>query len=343
MVINIFLSVLIVVRILTGLRLLINGRKNKLPNLIWLAGSMFLTVIVLLFSDVVGNPLGSLPISPWVFTLGSLLGIAALIVFNQLTFYKDRKSRGIVSVWVILIISSLMTIYGVTVSSRSYQSPWGVTYILCAAIIWAWHGWLAAQALTKVSSEPSVHDWVKTRYKLIVTYSVVLIIGSFASIVRYLFLTGTELSALISLMSLVVLIGQILSVTLLFLVWVMPEAFRLWLNRNYQKRRDDKVTEQALAMIDILGTAMSNETELTKILAVRGIRKLVAQKINTDDSKKIEAFLINYGYDDWLAFLNDPALHHYIQYTALVSPVKVLENAKHTLIENQSLFTLQAR
>ncbi len=343
MVINIFLAILIIIRAITGVRLLMSGRKNNLPNLIWLSASMLVTVIVLLFAAVEGNPLANLPFSLFVFTVGSIIGQACLIVFNQLTFYKDRKSP-VVSIWVIFSILSAMALYGATVSESNFkQSGWTAASSPVAVLIWGWHGLLAYQALRKLAPEKRVQDWVKARYQLIVTYSIVLVIGALASIIRNFFAGGGLQSSLGSLMAVISLITQITSVTLLFLVWAMPEAFRLWLNRNYQKRQDTQASEHALAIMDILGTAMSKETELTKILAVRGIRKLIAQKIDTDDSRKIEAHLIAYQYDDWLAFLNEPELNRYIKDTALVNPSKVLENAKYTLIENQSLFTLQAK
>lgn len=343
MAINIILAILIIFRLLIGLRLAIIGRKNKLPNLIWLSVSMFVTAVVLLFTATSGNPLGDLPFSLWIFAGGSLLGEATLIIFNQLTFYKDRKSP-VAWIWTVFIICATLTAYGVSISSSNYnQASLVVVYIPIAAFIWAWHGWLAYQALQKVSSEQSVHDWVKTRYRLIITYSVVLIFGSIASTIRFLFVTGTEVSMLGNLLGVVVLLGQIMSVTLLFLVWAMPEAFRLWLNRNYQKRKDEQVSEQALAIMDMLGTSMSQGTKLPKTLALVSLRKTIGREISTEDSKKIEAHVIGLGYDEWSQFLNKPELRTFLKEVANVNPNSVLENAKRTLVENQSLFTIQAK
>lgn len=343
MFINVFLSILIIIRLLTGFRLLVAGRKNNLPSLIWLSVSMFVTVIILLFAPVEGNPLANLPFSLWVFTIGSIVGQASLIIFNQLTFYKDRKSPA-GWVWGIFVILSALALYGVTVSESNFkQSPWVAASSPCAVIIWAWHGLLAYQALTQIASEKTVQDWVKARYQLIVAYAVVLTVGAIASIIRNFFAEGALQSSLGSLMATISLITQIVSIALLFLVWAMPESFRLWLNRNYQARMDEHAYVQALAIMDIIGTSMSQGTKLPKTLALVGIRKTIGREINTEDSKKIEAHVIGLGYDDWSNFLNNPELHTFIKEIANANPNDVLSNARRTLIENQSLFTIQAK
>src|SRR6185295_3467126 len=112
---------------------------------------------------------------------------------------------------------------------------------------------------------------------------------------------------------------------------------------NYQKRRDEKVYEQALAIMEILGNSMSRGTALPKTLALVGIRKVISKEINTEDSKKIEAHVVGLGYDEWSRFLNKPDLHIFIKEVANANPQQVLENARNALIENQSLFTVQAK
>jgi hypothetical protein len=342
MVINIFLAILIIIRMLTGLRLFLSGRKNNLPNLIWLSVSMFVTVIILLLVPLESNPLAHLPFSLWIFTLGSIAGQASLIIFNQLTFYKDRKSP-VGWIWAIFIIFSAIAMYGVMVSESNFkQSVWVAASLPVGVVIWGWHGLLAYQALSQIALEKNVEDWVKARYRLIVTYAIVLIIGTIASIIRNFFASGAE-SPLGSLMSIISLITQIVSIALLFLVWAMPESFRRWLNRNYQKRRDEQVYEQAFSIMDILGTSMSTGTNLPKSLALVAIRKTIGREINTEDSKKIEAHVVGLGYEDWSQFLNTPELRVFIKEIANANPNDVLANAKHTLIENQSLFTIQAK
>jgi hypothetical protein len=341
--INAFLLILIAIRFLTGLRLLISGRKNNLPNLVWLSFSMFATVIILFFVPLESNPLANLPFSLWIFTIGSIFGQVSLIIFNQLTFYKDRKSP-VGWIWIIVIILSALAIYGVTLSESNFkQSPWISALSPLAVLIWGWHGWSAYQALQPITREKTVQDWVKARYQLIVTYAIVLTIGSIASIIRSFFAEGVLQSSLGSLMAIISLISQITSVVLMFLVWALPESFRLWLNRNYQTRLDEQAYEQALSMMNIVGTAMSDDTKLPKTLAIVAIRKAIGHELNTEDSKKIEAYVMTLGYDEWYAFLNNHHLYTFLKDVAYVHPENVIARAKHTLRENQSLFTLQTK
>ena len=339
----IFLVLLILIRIVTGIRLLALARRNRLPNLVWLSASMFVTAGLLLFAPAPGNPLGNLPISLWIFTIGALAGEIFLVMFNQNTFYKDRKSP-VAWIWIFLIACGMVSIYGVFVSeSNNHQSVWVAAHIFVATLIWAWHGGLASQALARVKAENSVQDWVKTRYRLIVLYSIVLMIGSVASASRFLFINNETQPVLDAIISAIGLITQIASVTLMFLVWVMPEQFRLWLNRNQQKRVDERVYTHASAILDILGTGMSSGTNLPKTLALVSIRRMISRQINTEDSKKIESHVVKLGYDDWYSFLEQPELSVFLKEVANVNPNNVLKNAKNTLIENQSLFTIQAQ
>lgn len=343
MLVNIFLLVLILVRVVIGIRLFVTGRKNHLPNLIWLSSSMFLTAITLLFAPSEGNPLGNLPVSIWAFFGGTLVSLIPVIVFNQLTFYKDKKSPA-KWIWIAFIASFAVALYGVILSESNYnQSAWLAAYIPGTVLIWAWHGWLAHQALNQVASQPSVEYWVKARYRLMTVYAVMLVISVLASFVRIVFAGGSSLTPLGSLTGLITLLGQIASLILMFLVWVMPESFRLWLNRNHQTQMEEQAYEQALAVLNILGTAMSDDTKLPKTLAIVAIRKTIGREINSEDSKKIEARVITLGYEDWYAFLNNPELHTFLKEVANVNPQDVLGKAKYILRENQSLFTLQAK
>ncbi len=343
MIVNIFLLVLVFVRLVIGARLFMVGRNNNLPNLIWLALSMLVTAIGLLFAPTEGNPLGNLPISIWVFLGASIVPLIPIIIFNQLTFYKDRKSPAL-WVWIVFIICFVFALYGAMISKSNYeQSPWITAYAPAVILIWAWHGRLAYQALKPIASQPAVEYWVKIRYRLITVYSIVLIIGVVVSFVRIVFAGGSALSVLGSVTGLITLLAQIASVALMFLAWVMPEGFRLWLNRSHQAFVDEQAYEQAFAILNILGTSMSDGTKLPKTLALVAIRKTIGNEISSEDSKKIENYAIRLGYDQWYTFLNDPYLYRFLREVANVNPQDVLGKAKQTLRENQSLFTLQAK
>lgn len=343
MLINYLLFILALVRLVTGIRLLIIGRKNKLPNLIWLAVSMLITVVAFLFAPSEGNQLANFPFSIWVFAAATCLSMAPILIFNQLTFYKDRKSPSI-WFWAVFIISWLFSFYGAYISKSNYdQSPWMASYTVSTILIWAWHGWLARQAGKQVAAQSSVEYWVKVRYELVNFYSIVLIIGVLGSFVRIVFAGGSAIPLLGSSAGVVTLLSQIISVVMLFLVWVMPEWFRTWVNRQHQTFMEEQTYEQAFAVLNIVGSAMSDGTKLPKTLAIVAIRKAIAQEINSDNSKKIEAHVARLGYEDWYAFLNNPNLANFLREIANVNPQETVLRARYTLRDNQSLFTLQAK
>lgn len=343
MLINILLFALGLIRLITGIRLFLVGRKNRLANLFWLAGSMVIGVITYLFAPSDGNPLAVLPFSIWIFSAANCLSMACIIVFNQLTFYKNRKSPAI-WFWAIFIVSWALTFYGASISESNYnQSPLLACYIISTVLIWSWHGWLANQAGKQVASQPLVEYWVKVRYQLISSYSIMLIVAVLGSLARIIFAAGSAASPLGTLTGAVTLLSQIVSVILLFLVWVMPEWFRLWVNRRHAEFVEEQAYEYASTVLNILGTAMADGTKLPKTLALVAIRKTIAQEINSDNSKKIEAHVAKLQYEDWYAFLSNPNLANFLREIANVNPQETLTRAKYSLRDNQSLFTLQAK
>ncbi len=346
MAVNILLYLLILLRLLIGIRLIAVGKRNNLPNLYWLAGAFLVTVLGLLFAPTVGNPLGDLPFSLWLFIIGGAVGgQALLIVFNQTTFYQNKKSP-VAWFWLIFAVTSVITIYGISISESNYsQSPWVAAYIVPTQfLVWGWHGWAASQARKNVMADSAVEDWVKSRYQLITVYSILIIIGVAGSLVRIVVAGGSAQSALGNLMGIITLLMQISSVTLQFLVWVMPEGFRRWLNRDQKKHSEDRIHEQAQAVLNILGTAMSDGTGVSKMLALFTIRKVIGMQINSEETAQVEARAVNMGFDEWMETLNHPELYMGIKNAgANINPYDVLDRVKQTLIEKQSLFTLKAK
>lgn len=343
MLINILLLMLIAAQVVIGLRLLDTGRKNHLPNLIWLAAAAILAGTSTLFAPTDGNLLGNFPFSIWVFVGGTVVSLAGVILFNQLTFYTDRKSP-VLWVWIMFAVTLLLSFYGVAISQSNYnQSGWVSAYIPATIVVWAWHGWAARQALNQMETEPSLQHWIKTRYRLIVVYAAAFVIAGLGSFVRIVFSGGSSDSLIGSLSGIITLLAEILSAALMFLVWVMPERFRLWINHNQKAQAEQQVADQASAILNMLGAAMSDGNKLSKTLALVVIRKTIGQEINTNDSKAIEAHVVQLGYHQWYDFLNDPNLDKFIREIANVNAQDILSRAKYTLRENQSLFTLQTK
>jgi hypothetical protein len=340
----ILLFLTLLLRFLIGVQLFSSSKQNNLPNLRWLAGYFCLNAFNLLFAPHPLNPLGGLPFSLALFILPVVASQGLLILFNQDTFYKDQKSPAL-WFWVLFALTSLGAMFGIAVSESNFnQSPWVAVYILSQIFIWVWHAWIAYRAWSGLADKVSVQDWVKSRYLLIVAYPLVFVLGSLGSAARIIFAGGSNLSPLGSSMALLTLATQSLSVILQYLVWAMPAGFRAWLNRNYQTRVDEYSHEHTRAILHLLGSAMSQGSGITEFAALRVLRQTIGVLLGTEDSQLIEARILQMGYPEWDALLKNAELVRLLlQYSNTSSINIALENARNTLIKEQSLFTLEAR
>src|SRR6185369_12385769 len=99
------------------------------------------------------------------------------------------------------------TLYGVFISESNYnQSPWVASYVFSQLLVWGWHAWSAYQALAGFANDRAVEDWVKSRYRLIINYSILLMIGVVASFIRTVFAGGSALTPLGALMGIITLL-----------------------------------------------------------------------------------------------------------------------------------------
>lgn len=344
MAINILLLALILLRVVTGVDLLKTARKNNLPNLKWMVIYFLGLAFGVLFAPAEGNPLANFSFSLLFFSFfAAMLPLPMIILFNQATFYQGKKSPA-GWFWLVSLIGIAAAFYGIFVSESNYnQSPWVAGHTPAQILVFAWHGMLASQALSAVSKEKAVEDWVKSRYRLVIVYSLFIALGNVASFIRIVFAGGSTLSTLGATMSFITLLCQIAAVVLQFLVWAMPEGFRNWLNRNYQTRLDEQIHQQAAVILDILGAAMSENTGLDKWHSLMLIRRTIGAQIHTQDSKLIEAHALRLGYNEWLALLASPELHKAITISANMDTALIINKARQTLGKNQSLFTMQAK
>ena len=148
------------------------------------------------------------------------------------------------------------SIYGVALSKSNFdQHPLVSFSSVYTFLIAVFHMRVAQQTLASLAEEQAVEDWVKARYRLMGLYSAAGAIGAIGSFIRIAFAGGSAVTPLGTMMGALTLVAQIVAVILQFLVWVMPEGFRTWLNRNQQAHTKALVHQQALAMLDILGSA----------------------------------------------------------------------------------------
>lgn len=346
MIVNFLLIVFILLRAIIGVRLLWVARQNKLSNLYWLAVQFIFVAIGALFVPTAGNPVANFPFSLWLFLsfTGPIPQILN-ITFTQTTFYQNRKSP----VWLFVglsTISIVISLYGAAISQSNYeQNPlvaWNNVGIL---ITWFWHGWAAYEAFTAVAKDEAVEDWVKARYQLIIAYTIIFGVAAIGSLVRVYAGGGSTVTPLGNAMGILTLLSQIVGVTVQFLVWVMPENFRNWLNRNQKAREIARIHQKAIAIFDIIGGAMSKGTGVSKMLALFAIRKTIGAKLKTDNEALIEAHVLQMNYNEWLQLLKEPELFRLLKNVTPSggSPQEIVMKAETVLIERQSLFTLQAK
>lgn len=335
---------LILVRGWIGIELLRAARRNRLPTLNWLALHFLVIIVGVLFSPASWNPLGSTRFSIALFVLSAgFLPQMMLITFNHKTYYQNRTSPAI-WFWAASTLGFLVSMYGAYSSPSTAQvSAFTSAYTVSSIIMWIWHAALAYQTLHSLESD-EVEDWVTSRYRLMIAYSAVIALGTFSLFIR-IFIAGDDpTSTFAKTVELIALLAQIITSGLQFLTWVMPERFRAWLNRNYHARMKGRIYEKAIAILDIIGTAMTQETGLSKMIAMFAIRKMIGEKFGAETSAAIETHAIGMNYHAWLDLLQNPALHILIKNSAInVNADLAIENAKRALVENQSLFTMQAK
>ncbi|MBN2002826.1 MAG: hypothetical protein JXA21_05675 [Anaerolineae bacterium] len=241
MILIILLYILILMQIVIGAVLFNSAHQNRQPNLYWLSLVFFFASVTAIFIPLGGSPPGETSASLWLNQALSVLGKIWVILFIHTTFYTNKASP---TGWVLAAMVPLiaMTLYGVAVTRDIFnQSPWITANNVSTVLIWAWHSWVAYQGWHSVANEAGVADWVKSRYLMMVTYSLLVAVGGVASVIRVAFGGGAGTTAIGILLGALALLCQIGSVTLQFLTWVMPEGFRRWLNRNYHEEPEEAI------------------------------------------------------------------------------------------------------
>jgi hypothetical protein len=162
------------------------------------------------------------------------------------------------------------------------------------------------------------------------------------SFIRIVFAGGSSLTILGSVTGAFTLLTQIISLALMFLVWVMPEQFRLWLNREQHSHSDE---EHPVSVLDVFGAAMTDNTGLKRMACFYALRATVAKAIGSEDSDVIRAQIDKMSYDDWDSILKRAELRRILINSGadMESSVKAIENAQKALVDKQSLLTIRAR
>lgn len=350
MVTNIFLAIIGIFRLATGIALIRLAAQRKLSNLNWLAAGFLITVIDM--------PFTAQPYIPFVDKTFSYFAYLCYAIFIVRTFYRDKRSP-FIPFWTVFTLLYL-SMYGLTaafmqrttgvgfpehifmarpnyttVPVESYENIDSIIYGVLQISIWLWHavaGWQARQA---IAADYQVEDWVKGRYQLVIIYSVLQSLVGIFMILR----------VVVSEAMVIVLSLLIVSTTMMqFLTWVMPEGLRRWLNRNQAANNQELVHTRALSVLDIIGGSIADNTGIAKMITLFAIRKYIGDQLNTEDQHKIETRVLEMGYQDWQSLLNNPDFYAFARHTnTKANLMEIQEKAKNVLIEKQALFTMQSR
>lgn len=316
-------------RLVVAVPLLLTARRNRLNNLYWLSAQFFCLVIAVPFAETgtIGNN--------WIFWTFISLSEIALILFIHTTFYQGRSSP--MPLFIFLAIVGLIGgLYG-NATDNFTLSAWFV--YPNAILIWVWHTIVAYQGFQNVRTERDTEDWVKSRYRLMITYSILDILSALGGTLATTGLFATSFSTII------VVLLNFSSVIVQILVWVMPESFRRWLNRNQKANLETRTDAEALAILRTLGAAMSNNSGLTQMVCGFAIRTVVGKRIGSEDSRAIHDHINQMGYQEWVVLLERSDFQSIL--TSRSGPsanVKgAIASAKQVLVDRQSVFTLMAK
>lgn len=236
--------ILVAARFIIAVQLTRVGLRQKLPNLLWLAGFFYITGIGDIFITL--SPKTNLL---WPFFLAVGLGEVMLVMFIHKTFYQDRKSPYLIFMVIalgILVVDMVLLRVNPEQTYLPHYNPFN----------WLWLIWVGYQAYKKIAANPAVEDWVKARYRLIIAYSLAALVAplySIISLIPYIsqdfgawFYTGTT-GPIIQLVAQVGILAFVtIGIVLEYLAWVMPEKYRKWLNRNYRPLVQDKAEEEVM-------------------------------------------------------------------------------------------------
>lgn len=342
MAIAVLLAISTLLRLIIGVTLFASARRNRLPNLYWLSAVFIISFISQLFSpSFPGNPLGALSISFLIQNGAIFPGGLFIIAFIHTTFYANKPSP----VWEITalhFVLSALGLYGLIVSPSANQvSSLSAALSLSLVAIWGWHFIIARNSYLAIATDSSVSAWIKTRYRLMISYSIALAVGNASVSILWIFGSGNLNSALGGTLGLVSLAAAIIGVALQFLVWGLPEAALV----GKSKRRQEEAAQQETSTImQALSAAIAANSDIQPMIASYTLRTAIGSFFKLDDSNHIEPHALQMGFDDWTRLLDSAEFQG--AFAPLMSrkmASEAISGAKQALLNRQSLFTMRAK
>ncbi|MCZ2126506.1 MAG: hypothetical protein LC099_01885 [Anaerolineales bacterium] len=342
MVVIVLLVANMVLRLIIGISLFISARRNNLINLYWLSALFLISFISQLFSPAFsGSPLASLPISIFIQNGAIIPGGFLIIAFIHSTFYVNKPSP-VLEMTALHIMLSAIGLYGIIISpSPDKISRLTASLSVSLIVIWSWHFIISRNAYNAVATDASVGDWIKTRYKRMIAYTILTVISNAAISILWVVSAGNVNSALGGLLGLIALAATIVAVILQFLVWGAPEST---LALHQRRRKDEETQQTASTIMQAVSAAISANSEISPMVAAYTLRTAIANFNGVGDSGDIEAQALKMGFDDWRKLLGSPEFEKMIAPLATRrNAAEALQGARQALLDRQSLFTMRAK
>jgi hypothetical protein len=215
--------IFLIFRIITGIAVFMAWRKTKKQNLLLLFLFFVInsiTLLILIFENVL------------LYDISTIISIFVILVFIDRTFYQDRKSPLKLLLILTLVLGAFAIVF-INIFNSSLLLPriisFGIHNWLVGALFIMFGIWsfiAASNSLKSIGSSEAVEPWVKGRYRLVLFYSVgIILVGAFTPF--------TPMEGTINWALLAVLVSNILRISGETLAWVMPKWLKIFFNRGY--------------------------------------------------------------------------------------------------------------
>ena len=233
----IFLGTILIV----GTFLIIRAYQIKAKNL-YIVGMVW----IIYFCGQLLNQL--LQVHVAIYAIFSRLSFILMVVFTNLTFYKDQKSILPKLVLALAVIFGIIAWYYDSVRDISQT-----TYILSrvfdfihASICFNWLAFSCFSAY-KNFKNVEIAPWIKIRYKLTYISSPILTLSYLALMFHPYDLPFGDISSTQSFIVYGLVSILILTYGIAFtLAWIMPNWLKKYLNRGYHTVEDEEISEEEL-------------------------------------------------------------------------------------------------
>jgi hypothetical protein len=236
-----FFAAFITTTLLISIKFLVKSIKNKNKNL-FLSFLGFLSISIGFIGSFILN-LGSLFLEIFVFT-----GYILTVLFTNLTFYKDTKSRANLVLICAIILGIIQFPYFILNLSQLYyiHVALDTPYTL---LVFNWLAFSSYRVYKRLKSE-NIQPWIRVRYKMIFIFSLILSLNNIPEFFQPHGISWGDPTNAVSLM----VFGAMATLVIIFsigfsLAWFMPKSLKKFFNRNHTLEKEESLSEEELNSI----------------------------------------------------------------------------------------------